>query len=356
MRIGIYDPYLDDLGGGEKYMLTLASCLAKFHSVTLFWDKKQDLDAFEKRFSISLDKIALEKNIFSPNVSTWERLRISRTFDRLIVLSDGSIPVTFSKKLFLHVQQPLKLTRQEKLKNRLKLIRVNKIFYNSQFTKNLNEGNFPGVSSTVIYPPVQLVSKQVKKENIILHVGRYRIVAADGSDYKKQNVMIDAFKKMIDQGLKDWQLIIVSAVRDNDVISFSKLQKSAKGYPVMFMINKTSTELETLYAKAKIYWHASGFGEDLKKNPELAEHFGISTVEAMSAGTVPVVLNAGGQTEIVNDSKDGFLWDTIDQLINKTSQLIKNKSLWQSVSDNAKERSKSFSDEKFCSNVNSLIT
>ena len=38
MKIGVYDPYLDDVGGGEKYMLTTAECLSNDHDVTIFWD------------------------------------------------------------------------------------------------------------------------------------------------------------------------------------------------------------------------------------------------------------------------------------------------------------------------------
>jgi glycosyltransferase involved in cell wall biosynthesis len=40
--------------------------------------------------------------------------------------------------------------------------------------------------------------------------------------------------------------------------------------------------------KCSVYFH-----------PKPAEHFGISIVEAMSAGLVPVVPNTGGQTEFV---------------------------------------------------------
>ena len=49
MRIGVFDPYLDDLGGGEKYMMSVASCLSKKHDVTVFWDRKEDFEVFKKR-------------------------------------------------------------------------------------------------------------------------------------------------------------------------------------------------------------------------------------------------------------------------------------------------------------------
>ena len=36
MRIGIFDPYLDTLSGGEKYMLSIASCLVQEYEVFIF--------------------------------------------------------------------------------------------------------------------------------------------------------------------------------------------------------------------------------------------------------------------------------------------------------------------------------
>ena len=74
MRIGIYDPYLDELGGGEKYMMTIAECLAKQQKVSVFWDAVDDINAIKKRFSLSLEDVSVVKNIFSPKVGTWERL------------------------------------------------------------------------------------------------------------------------------------------------------------------------------------------------------------------------------------------------------------------------------------------
>src|SRR5215469_11467084 len=154
MRIGIFDPYLDDLGGGEKYMMMLATCLAKQHNVTVFWDNKRDVEAFQKRFGMQLEGIQIEKNIFAPQVNFFERARASKNFDAIIILSDGSFPLLFSKKLFLHIQQPIPQMQQLNLKNKLKLKRISAIFYNSHFTKHYNDPLFFGVKSTIIYPPV----------------------------------------------------------------------------------------------------------------------------------------------------------------------------------------------------------
>ena len=67
----------------------------------------------------------------------------------------------------------------------------------------------------------------------------------------------------------------------------------------MLHADASGAELRDLYGRASIFWHAAGLGEDPERHPDRYEHFGITTVEAMSAGAVPVVIDAAGQAEIV---------------------------------------------------------
>jgi glycosyltransferase involved in cell wall biosynthesis len=354
VRIGIFDPYLDDLGGGEKYMMTIAQCLSENHKVDVFWDNINDFKGLNQRFPLDLSKVKLIPNIFSPRVSTVKRLIETKKYDVIIFLSDGSLPWVLSKKLFVHIQQPLKIMQTSSLIDRLKIARVTRFFCNSEFTKSFIDKRFH-LKSVVLYPPVALDPKDIEKENIILHVGRFRVRNVKNEDYKKQGVMIDAFKKMIDKGFKNWRFVLAVSVQDKDRDTFEIMKKRAMGFPIEFLVNKNNNELWDVYSKAKIYWHASGFGEDLDSNPEYAEHFGISTVEAMGAGVVPVVINAGGQKEIVSEGINGFLWDTIDELELKTLKLAKDDSLLKKLSLKAITSSKKFSKEKFYQEVNDLI-
>lgn len=356
MKIGIYDPYLDDLGGGEKYMMTIAECLSKNHEVSVFWDKRQDLDDLLQRFSLDLTKVKLKKNIFSKEVGLWEKLFETKKYDAIILLSDGSIPFTLSKKLFLHFQQPIEHLSNPSFKNKLKLSRVNGIFYNSEFTKSFNEKTLSEKKSRVIYPPINLLQKNVKKENIILHVGRFRVKNVGLSDYKKQDVMVKVFKEMVDnKKVKNWKFVLAVSIKQEDKEKFEQLKNIAKGYPIEFLINKSNNELWDIYNKAKIYWHASGYGEDLENHPEFAEHFGISTVEAMGAGSVPVVINAGGQKEIIKHKENGFLWNTLPELQKYTEELTENNSLWTKMSKEATLKAKTFSKENFCEHIYNLL-
>src|SRR5207248_6507126 len=105
--------------------------------------------------------------------------------------------------------------------------------------------------------------------------------------------------------------------------------------------------LRELFGRARIFWHATGLGDDTDAHPELAEHFGISTVEAMAAGCVPVVINKGGQPEIVEHGKSGFVWNTLDELKQYTQLLADDPSLWKQMSAAARERARGFARERF---------
>lgn len=353
MKIGIYDPYLDDLGGGEKYMLTIASCLSNSHEVNIFWDKEEDLGVVTDRFSIDLSKAKIVENIFAKNFSLPKRLIESKKYDVIVVLSDGSIPTLISKKILLHIQQPI-INNKLSLKAKLKARRVSKIFCNSIFTQSFLPPDLKN-KSVVIYPPIDLKPKKNNKENIILTVGRFRVKNVGLPDYKKQTILLDTFLEMCDQGLKNWKFILATSVKENEEKEFNKLREKAKGKPVDFLVNKKNDELWDIYSKAKIYWHATGLGEDLNARPEFAEHFGISTVEAMGAGVVPVVINAGGQKEIVDNCNDGFLFDDLEGLKKNTIYLIGNEDKLKEMSKKASLKARKFADLDFCSQIHNLI-
>lgn len=333
--------------------MTLASIFAEQHSVDIFWDNPSDVELVGQRFGIDTSSFQVVKNIFATSVSLVSRFLQTRQYDAIVVLSDGSIPLVGSTKLFIHIQQPLQQMQQGVL-GKIKLARVSAFFCNSYYTKSFIDKKF-NLLTKVIYPPVALYPKDIKKENIILHVGRFRAKNVENGDFKKQSFMVEAFKDMVDKGFTNWKFILAVSFGEKDKDAFSRMEISAKGYPIEFLINKSNKDLWDIFSKSKIYWHASGYGEDLQAHPEFAEHFGISTVEAMGAGCVPVVINAGGQTEIITSGENGFLWDSLGELQAKTIQLTKDTVLWQRLSKNAKEEATKFGYEAFKKHVLALI-
>lgn len=353
MRIGLYDPYLDTLSGGERYILKTAECLSNFHDVSIFWDSNLLSDA-AKKFSLSLEKVQIKQNIFSPKISRIKRFLESSKYDLIIYLSDGSIPLIFSKKTILHFQAPITHVKFN-IKTKIKLKRIYKIICNSYFTKSYIDSKFK-CNSLVIYPPVSLLDSVQfsKKENIILTVGRYSEFY-EGNDFKKINFMLDAFKKLPKNKLRGWKFIIVTNSLAEEKNGIEKLKDEIGEYPIEIKENISQDEINLLYSKAKIYWHAAGYQEDISQHPDRLEHFGISTVEAMSAGCIPVVYNAGGQKEIVKDGVNGFLWDTEEKLLSKTTEIIKSQSVANKIKIENKEIEDLYGENRFCKQINQII-
>ncbi|HEY5601132.1 MAG TPA: glycosyltransferase family 4 protein [Patescibacteria group bacterium] len=339
MKIGFYSPYLDMLGGGERYIATIAQLLSGDHQVFFFWDNPKIIGDLSGRFGLNLTNVSTFHNVFKNNFI--ERITTLRSFDYLFYLSDGSIPSPLAKKTILHFQVPF-VVKGRTIANKIKLSKIDSIICNSIFTKKIIDQSF-GINSKVVYPPVDTEAfKPLTKENYILSVGRF----FSHLHSKKQEVLIDAFG---DLKIKGWKLVLAGGVDDKDYIE--KLKKRAKGLKVEFKFNVSLEELKKLYGKAKIYWHAAGYGEDLQTHPERAEHFGISIAEAMSAGCVPVVFNGGGMPEVVEDKIDGFLFLHLGDLGKITRDLIENEELLNNFSKRAQLRSENFSTANFINSI-----
>lgn len=348
MKIGFYSPYLDTFGGGERYMLTLASHLSKNNLVDIFWDDRSIKAPLARFLKIDLTKTNFVENIFKKSAAN----RILKTFgyNLIFVLSDGSVPLTLASKNILHFQVPFKFSKISLL-TKLKLARFNYVIVNSQFTKKYIDDSFK-VNSKVIYPPVDISSiRPNSKEKIIISVGRF---SSHQLHPKKQEILIDVFKEL-QKNARGWKLYLVGQAKKEDQKYIRKLKKTARGHAIKILENLPYEKLRKLYSKASIYWHATGFGEDEQKNPERMEHFGIATIEASAAGAVPVVINKGGQKEIVTDIDNGILWDSKTELYEQTLDLINNESKLAEFSKNAIKNSKRFSTEKFIKGYEKII-
>jgi glycosyltransferase involved in cell wall biosynthesis len=326
----------------------MAECLSTAHSVWLFWDDEEIIRKATERFSLDLSKIQLHHNIFSPKISSLRRITQTISFDCIFYISDGSFPFLLARRIVPIFQFPIPHLPARSLLNRLKLLPSPVVLCYSNFVKTFIDQSF-SKPVQVLYPYVQKMP-YMKKENIILSVGRF----TRGKNTKKQEVLIDFFKTHKTQ-FKSWRLILAGAalVQDKDYVQ--KLKKAIGRAPIEIHENISFSLLSNFYGKAKIYWHAAGFGEDVVAHPEKAEHFGIATVEAMSAGCVPVVYNAGGQKEIVSDGENGFVWNDFTDLLGKTQVLMTNQLKWEKMSAEAKKRAGEFSKERFCAHVTRLL-
>jgi len=343
MKIGFYNPYFDSLGGGERYTLTLASHWAKEHVVNLFWDNPAIREQAESRFGLDLSGVNVVPNVFATN-KFLGKLAVSKQYDLIFFLSDGSIPTSFAKRNILLFQLPFPKIDI----NPFKLWRFQAVVCYSEFVKNNLDARL-GDKTNVMYPPVSPIPEapNLIKKNLILSVGRF----TEYHYFKKQAVMIEAFKK-IEGKLSDWELVLAGGLLPSDKNYLRSLQGISKGHRIKIVTNPNYEALVKFYQEAKIYWHAAGFGEE---DPRLMEHFGISTVEAMTAGCVPLVFAGGGQKEIVTDGIDGFLWSTKEQLSQKTINLISDTKAIGKLSHEAKKSAARFDTEVFQRDFDALL-
>ncbi len=349
MKAAIFDQYLDTVGGGERYALTLAEFLLKENwQVDLFWDFPEIKSKLIGRLGLDIEKINFQPNIFKK--SFLSRFKALKDYDLLFYISDGSVPFLFGKKNILHFQVPFQDVDGKSLKNQIKLKNIHYVVCNSNFTKSFIDKEF-GVDSVVIYPPVAVEEFiDGKKENIILSVGRFsQLLQA-----KRQDILIKTFCELVDGGLKGWKLCLAGGTDIGAEDYLKKLKEMSFNYPVEIKENLPFKELCELYQKAKIFWSASGYGIDENKEPEKVEHFGIAPVEAMAAGAIPLLIKKGGFKEIIKHGKSGFFWEREDELKEKTIWLIKNQNLIKFQKE-AIIRSKIFSKEKFYERIKDFI-
>ena len=337
----IFDPYLDTLGGGERYTLTVAKILSNNgYQVSLAWPSQEILESATFRFGLDLKGMSADPKafeLFNSSGQLYKKIKITRKYDLVFFLSDGSIPFLFGKNNILHFQVPFKKIINPKNLNCFKFMLINKFVYNSKFTQNILEKSLPK-KGVVIYPPIDTkgFKPSVKKENLILSVGRFD----SPSHAKRQDILIEGFKKLAKVTKNNYKLVIAGGLIGKDK-ELQGLKARAKGLPIEFVVNPSFDKLASLYSKAKIFWHAAGFEIDEMENPEKVEHFGMTTVEAMAAGCVPVVCNKGGQKEIITPGT-GFLWNTVPELVGHTLQLIKSPDLILQTRRQAIKRSKDF--------------
>jgi len=225
----------------------------------------------------------------------------------------------------------------------MKFFRINKIICNSNFTKKIVDEEY-NIDSVVLYPPVDVAKfKALKKENQIIYVGRFSQLTQS----KRQDILIEAFKRFHDNGHIDWKLILAGGVEVGAGDFLTKLKEAAKTYPIKIIESPSFKDLKSLVGSSIFFWSAAGFGVDEHRNPKQVEHFGISLVEAMAAGCIPLVYTAGGHKEIVKNNYSGFLWQKEGELTQLTEKLLADNKKMRDLARQVRQESDKFSYARF---------
>lgn len=388
MRVGMYNRWLTTLGGGERYSLAIAEDLSKTCDVEVITHEPLDMQVASQRLDLALGNVHLKvipiasdltalsgQYDFFINASHWNFFPCIASKCALIVffpfhlgnpiLAQIRYLIGRSLNSFpLHsITRTLLIKRFSALQARLdNLVSPNflkavdsytQLWAISRFSQNWTQTYWQRTSH-LLYPSVAI--EQIRpqpKQRLILNVGRFFA----GNHNKKHLVMIDAFKQMLDQGLQGWELHLAGGSMSGFVHEeyLSQIRAASENLPIYLHVDLERSALIDLYGKSAIYWHASGYGEDESKEPHKFEHFGITTVEAMAAGCVPVVIGRGGQPELVEHNVNGLLWQSQPELVSLSAELIRNQALMDRLSKAAIARSHHFGQSIFRNRLHELL-
>lgn len=367
MNVTIYNASWSTFGGGEKYSCAIADVLGTAgHRVRILADRPEiTMEKLRSYFNLELHgseivrctshdaRTHLVGADLACVVSNFRPFGIPgrRT---LYVLQIPYPPITLASAAARLLRGNLKEAAKDLLRRRLfaDARKANVILVYSEFVRECLKRNH-GLASTVLYPPIDDFRQDVPKERVILSVGRiFRGLYND----KRYDVMLDAFRSLCGTGhAGGWEYWIAGSCGDDPASQeyLAELRERASGLPVRFFVNAPYETLRSLYGRALIFWHAAGFGVDERQEPHRTEHFGMSTVEAMSASCVPVVVNNGGQREIVTHGINGFLWNAVEELVSHTATLC--GAALDPYREQARRRYADFSRAEFGTRLQSIV-
>lgn len=222
------------------------------------------------------------------------------------------------------------------------------VLSNSEYTRGWVRSLWD-TDAAVLHPPIQTdrLHPAATREKAIVTVGRF--FSPGLGHAKRQLEMVQFFGQAHRSGAlpKDWKLYVVGGCEQSQKPYLAQVQAAAAGLPVEIIANAPRATVERLLSTASVFWSATGFDEDEQKAPWASEHFGMTTVESMAGGCVPVVIDRAGQKEIVREGVDGFRWSTPGQLIALTARLIADEELRARLAGSAVTRAENYSEQAF---------
>jgi glycosyltransferase involved in cell wall biosynthesis len=129
-------------------------------------------------------------------------------------------------------------------------------------------------------------------------------------------------------GLRGSMIIIGDGPERTELVEVAK--KSNK--EITFTGNIEPDELQAILSRSEIFVTTS-----------LSEGFGLSLLEAMSAGCAVIVSNIGAHTELVRHMDNGLVYNTQNELTKMMELLLKNKELVRKLGTKARETALQYS-------------
>jgi GT2 family glycosyltransferase/glycosyltransferase involved in cell wall biosynthesis len=321
----LYTPYPLVPGGGERYLLTIAQALSRRYRTYLLTPERYSayrLRTIATELGLDLSAVKLQA------VSSAQRIA---DCDLFIAMGNEGLPPIAAvgrRRVFL-CQFPFPMHPNHVASAWGTLDEYDDVLVYSEFAARHFRSRAKRLARRV--PPVTVLAPSApmyddagaaaRRPGRILNVGRF----APGGHCKRQDTLVDAFRILVEtSGRSDLELHLVGTVAADPAARefYIAAHARAQGLPVYFHLNAPPDVVRDLYATSSFYWHATGYGQSETLAPERMEHFGISVVEAMSAGTIPLVYGAGGPAQIVQNGHTGFHWFSPRELAQQTAALL----------------------------------
>jgi glycosyltransferase involved in cell wall biosynthesis len=297
------------------------------YNTIIYWNT--DLSSeIQKRLKLTFEHLTFEKDL--RDMSFIEKAKKLSPLDWMLYVTDGSYFFSPAKKTALFCMVPEKKLYNLSPLNALKT--ANAVFIaNSHFTATwLHKW---GIPSQVVYPYMSeelFISTPRKRSPIVLSVGRFfkHLHAKRHEDLIKTFLRFHVHRP-------EYVLVLAGGVKEEDMPYVEELKQKFPQPYILFKTNISFTMIKDLYKHAMMYWHFTGLGVDAEVHPEQVEHLGMTPLEAMASRTVPFCFNAGGPREIIESGKNGFLFNSSDELLKQTSYFLNTPSLQAQMGENA---------------------
>ena len=216
------------------------------------------------------------------------------------------------------------------------------VLTNSVYSQRAIE-EYLNVKATVVYPPVDTEkyshgNLDTCRSNIVFTITRF---------VESKNV--EEVLAVAKDAPEATFVILGSAAANSDYPErlMSRAKKMGISDRISLVVNAGDDEKIRLLSQAKIYLHMMRY-----------EHFGMSIVEAMSAGLVPVVHRSGGPwIDILRETEGdvGYSYNDNREAARIISQLLKNDAEREHLSIKAVERAKTFDSSLFESSMIRIV-
>ena len=380
--VGIYNLYWDTMGGGEANAGALAEELSKKYEVTLLGPTEPNINVFSQHLGVDLSACSFQKATNDDEASlasrqfdifvnhTWMSSAVNEAASGVYLVMFPGNPRRFRSYVRSGAFRGLWVTarvlsfflpRLNRYTNAFKrrihstqwLDSYQQFYSISPFTADWTSRLWRK-QSKILWPPASRENKERPKEKIILSVGRF--FSPESGHCKRQLELVEAFRALYSSGeVEGWRLVLAGGCAPVGRDYYLEVRRAAQGLPIDVCINLPGPDLEDLFSRSSLYWHATGYGQSERKFPVRFEHFGISVVEAMAAGVVPLVLGNGGPAHTVRNEIDGLHWNSLKDLTEVTSRLMTDAQKMEEFSASAQKRATEFDRATFGNSVRELF-